>query len=292
MPSKQTLTIGFAVFNGEKFLRRRLENILSQTFEDFSLIISDNASTDKTSNICQEYQKKDSRIKYFRQPSNSGGINNFLWLLDKAKTEYFVWAAVDDIWSSNFLECNLSNLREKNDIIGSISNLYYFDNYEKFDIKTFDINSYNKTHVLATSGNYEERVSKYVGFNQTSVLYSIFRTRLLQQSVVRRAIVAWDTALIFRVLKHGNFNINFKSSMYRFSKGTAWDKESLSYKTSLSERKITFVEAMLTFLPFTLISLRTMGIRIFSKNIKWFFLLNFRGERKFYKDLLGIKNKI
>ena len=289
MPSKQTLTIGFAVFNGEKFLRRRLENILSQTFEDFSLIISDNASTDKTSNICQEYQKKDSRIKYFRQPSNIGGTNNFLWLIDKAETEYFVWAAVDDIWSSNFLECNITDLREKNDVIGSISNLYYFDNYEKFNIKTFDVNSYNKTHVLATSGNYEERVSKYVGFNQTSVLYSIFRTRLLQQSVVRHAIVAWDTALIFRVLKHGNFNINFKSSMYRTRISATWTKEDLSYKTSLSHRKITFAEAMLTFLPFTLISLKTMGIGIFLKNIKWFFLLNFRGERRFYKDLLGIK---
>ena len=77
--------------------------------------------------------------------------------------------------------------------------------------------------------------------------------------------------------------------MYRSSKGASWTKEDLSYIISLSERKITFFESMLTFLPFTLISLKTMGIRIFLKNIKWFLLLNFRGERRFYKDLLGIK---
>ena len=61
------LSIGLPVFNGEDYLREALDALLGQTFEDFELIISDNASTDQTPNICESYRKQDSRIRYFRQ---------------------------------------------------------------------------------------------------------------------------------------------------------------------------------------------------------------------------------
>ena len=58
------LSIGLPVHNGEKFIRKAIESILSQTFTDFELIISNNASTDLTEQICNEYKEKDNRIKY------------------------------------------------------------------------------------------------------------------------------------------------------------------------------------------------------------------------------------
>jgi len=290
--NQKILTVGFPIYNGEKFLKRRLDNILTQSYNNFLIIISDNASTDKTEQICKEYQKIDPRITYVKQTKNLGGINNFLWLINNSNTEYFVWAAADDIWSPDFLENNIKNLQNNGDNVGSIGYVYYFDD-ERFSVDTFDKNNYTKQHVRSTDGTYEQRLQKYVNFNQTSALYSIFRTNILKKSVVQHAIVAWDTALIFRALKYGNFAVDQQSSMYRYSKGTAWDKESLSYKTSLSERKISFFEAMLTFLPFTIISLKSLGIRIFLKNFEWFFLLNFRGERRFFKDLIkNLKEKL
>jgi len=282
---QKILTVGFAVYNGEKFLKRRLDNILTQSYNSFLIIISDNASTDKTQEICKEYQKNDPRVTYVRQDKNLGGSNNFLWLINNSNTEYCVLAAVDDFWSQNFLENNIKNLQNNSDSVGSIGNVYYFDD-ERFSMDTFDKNSYTKQHVRSTDGTYEQRLQKYVNFNQTSALYSIFRTNILKKSVVQHAIVAWDTALIFRALKYGNFIVDQQSSMYRFSKGTSSVEELLSYKFSLSERKISFFEAMLTFLPFTIISLKAMGIRIFLKNFEWFLLLNFRGERRFLKDLI------
>ena len=87
MSNKKILTIGLPVFNGEKFLRRRLENILSQTFEDFLLVISDNNSNDKTFDICMEFQRLDKRITYVKQNFNQP-IPNMLTLLDNSNTKH------------------------------------------------------------------------------------------------------------------------------------------------------------------------------------------------------------
>lgn len=103
---KQTpqVSIGMPVFNGEKFIREALDSLLTQTFTDFELIISDNASTDGTEAICRGYAEKDGRIRYVRQVTNLGVIENFQYVLDEADGEYFMWAAADDVWDKNWLE--------------------------------------------------------------------------------------------------------------------------------------------------------------------------------------------
>ena len=106
MNHKPKVTIGMPVYNGEKFLYNSLKSLISQSFSNFELLISDNASTDRTSKICEEFARKDQRIKYFRQAENIGPWRNFKFLLDKADTEYFMWSAADDIRSDNFIELN------------------------------------------------------------------------------------------------------------------------------------------------------------------------------------------
>jgi cellulose synthase/poly-beta-1,6-N-acetylglucosamine synthase-like glycosyltransferase len=66
------LTIGLPVYNGEKYVAESIEALLCQSFKDFELIISDNASTDSTGDIARRYEKQDSRVRYFRQPQNVG----------------------------------------------------------------------------------------------------------------------------------------------------------------------------------------------------------------------------
>ena len=62
------LSIGLPVYNGERFLAQALECLLAQTFRDFELVISDNASTDRTSEICYAYVQRDPRVRYVRNP--------------------------------------------------------------------------------------------------------------------------------------------------------------------------------------------------------------------------------
>ena len=98
------------VYNGEKYIREALDSLLEQTFTDFELVISDNASTDGTEGICREYAVKDARIRYVRQPENRGWQFNFKFVLDEARGEYFMWMAYDDMTSSNDYLATLVNV--------------------------------------------------------------------------------------------------------------------------------------------------------------------------------------
>jgi glycosyltransferase involved in cell wall biosynthesis len=113
------VSIGLPVFNGEDFLRRALDTLLAQTFVNFELIISDNASTDKTEEICKEYAARDSRIRYIRQASNLGGLENFNFVLREAHSRYFMWAAVDDQWDPLFIQSLLRRLENDRTAIGA-----------------------------------------------------------------------------------------------------------------------------------------------------------------------------
>ena len=99
------------VYNGEPFIRRAIDSLLVQTFTDFELIVSDNASTDNTESICREYATKDNRIKYIRQSINMGATAHFQFVAAKARSEYFMWAACDDCWMPGFVESLLRALQ-------------------------------------------------------------------------------------------------------------------------------------------------------------------------------------
>ncbi len=98
------LSIGLPVYNGERYLRFALDSILNQTYTDFELLINDNASTDNTKVICQEYASRDPRVRYFRNVENVGAAANFNMVFERARGEYFKWAAADDVISPEFLE--------------------------------------------------------------------------------------------------------------------------------------------------------------------------------------------
>lgn len=97
------VTVGVPVFNGGEMLREALDGLLAQSFTDFEIVISDNASTDATPATCREFAARDARIRVLRQPTNVGPFPNFLATLDAARGEYFCWAAHDDLRAADFL---------------------------------------------------------------------------------------------------------------------------------------------------------------------------------------------
>ena len=95
--------VGMPVYNGERYLEEALDSILAQSFDDFELVISDNASTDRTEEICRAYAHKDERIRYFRMRENYGVIDNFNNAFRLSAGEYFKWAASDDVCEHDYL---------------------------------------------------------------------------------------------------------------------------------------------------------------------------------------------
>lgn len=104
------ISLGMPIYNGATFLRETLDSLLQQTFGDFELIISDNASTDETSDICRDYARRDPRIRYERLSENAGAIANFNRLPNLATGEYYKWVAADDLCMPRFLECTLQTI--------------------------------------------------------------------------------------------------------------------------------------------------------------------------------------
>jgi glycosyltransferase involved in cell wall biosynthesis len=97
------VSIGLPVYNGERYLRECLDGLLAQTFDDFELIVSDNASTDGTEAMAREYAARDPRVRYHRHPANRGAAWNFNEAFRLGRGEYFKWAAYDDICRPTFL---------------------------------------------------------------------------------------------------------------------------------------------------------------------------------------------
>jgi glycosyltransferase involved in cell wall biosynthesis len=106
------LSVGLPVYNGSSYVAESIEALLGQTFEDFELIISDNASTDETPDVCRHYEKLDSRIRYFRQPRNVGLAPNHNFCVEQARGELFKWAAGDDLYAKDLLEKCVAALDE------------------------------------------------------------------------------------------------------------------------------------------------------------------------------------
>ena len=98
------VSIGLPVYNGENFLAEAVESVINQSFTDWEMIISDNASTDGTEKLCRTYAAQDSRIRYFRHPENLGAAPNFNYTVAEANGEFFQWLAHDDYLAAEWLE--------------------------------------------------------------------------------------------------------------------------------------------------------------------------------------------
>ena len=104
------LSIGLPVYNGEACLQEALDSILGQSFEDFELLLSDNASTDRTREICEACVASDPRVRYVRHEQNLGAAGNFNFVVHEAKGEYFKWASHDDRMHPTLLERSIAVL--------------------------------------------------------------------------------------------------------------------------------------------------------------------------------------
>jgi len=102
MPAPR-LSIGLPVYNGGRFLAAAIDSLLEQDYRDFELVISDNASKDRTPEICAQYAARDPRVRFYRAETNRGAKWNFREVFERSTAKYFKWAAHDDLSRQGFL---------------------------------------------------------------------------------------------------------------------------------------------------------------------------------------------
>lgn len=168
------VSIGMPVFNDEKFLVKALNSLLSQTFADFELIISDDASSDGSAKICQEYAKADKRITYIRQPVNIGISANMRFLVSKASGTYFMWAGNDDKWDKKFLERLVPALDKNKDAIAAFCPMVFIDENDKI------LESYGIRRSDYRAPRADQRLRKLILAFDDSFGYGLFRRTEIQ----------------------------------------------------------------------------------------------------------------
>jgi len=155
--------------------------LLNQTFFNFELIISDNASTDRTEEICRKYLQRDARIIYFRQKENIGAAANFQFVLDHAQTGLFMWAAYDDEWAKNYLMDAAALLGDENiDFV-----------FPTFSVRSIKLNIGKKfdreIFGFIESTDRKQRVLQFLALHHDShkcnIVYSLFRTEFLRSAL-------------------------------------------------------------------------------------------------------------
>ena len=117
MNAPSLVSIGVPVYNAENFVEEALNSLVRQTWTNLEIIISDNASTDRTEEICRRFAASDSRIRYYRNDVNIGAGKNYNRVFELSRGEYFKWAAHDDVCAPRFIEQCAVALNEQPDVV-------------------------------------------------------------------------------------------------------------------------------------------------------------------------------
>ena len=200
MNTTPLVSVGLFVYNGERFIEEALQSILNQTFTDFELIISDNASTDRTGEIAQAYAKRDDRIRYYRNEKNIGAGWNARRVYELATGKYFRWATADDLLEPDLLRRCVEILENDPDCVVAHARTKEVD----------ENGSFIKNYVQPMRTDYDDPVARFremmlFGGDRCYQIYGVMRMSALRQIPPQGIYVNADGVLLARMSLLGRF---------------------------------------------------------------------------------------
>jgi glycosyltransferase involved in cell wall biosynthesis len=196
MSAVPRLSIGLPVYNGEGLLSEAIEALLGQSYKDFELIISDNASTDGTAEICRDYEAQDSRVRYIRRPRNVGVIANHNGLVGAARGEFFKWASHDDLYAGDYLQRCVDTLDEHPEAVLAHAWWVLMDE-SCHPMKFF-------THPESTAAPRAPDRFRSMLFNgRADWFYAVYRTSILRKTPLHASYHGGDRTLMAELALHG-----------------------------------------------------------------------------------------
>ena len=193
------VSIGLPVYNGENFLAAALDSLVAQTFTDFELIISDNASTDGTSVICREYAAKDPRVRYFRSEVNRGAAWNFNNTFHQSRGEYFKWAAHDDSHHPDFIAKCVEVLDRSPEVVLCFTRTTFID-AEGHETKEF------KYRLDLVEAPLRKRFFHFVsGGYIVHEIFGVIRSDVLRKTPLIDGYLGSDLVLLGKLNLYGDF---------------------------------------------------------------------------------------
>lgn len=201
--SRQLVSIGLPVYNGELFIQRAIDSLLAQDHENLELIISDNNSNDRTQEICMQYAQKDKRVRYYRAIENMGAFWNFNHVFELSGGAYFMWASHDDYWETEYIRACLKAYEISPEIILVSAFCESFDPEGKRD-------SFLDKGFATIGLSPQERFKKYKriihsGHHIGGMFYGIYKKEFLSKVMPMGRIIANDHLVLAALCFEGEF---------------------------------------------------------------------------------------
>jgi glycosyltransferase involved in cell wall biosynthesis len=197
------VSIGMPLYNGEPFLASALSSILAQSYTDFELIVSDNASTDGSMDVVQAFAARDSRIRIRRSEKNLGAAANYNVLVELARGKYFKWAAHDDILAPDYLaRCVEALDRNPDAVLAYPATVMIDERGTPTDEDPYDVGGLDDREPHVRFRRYMERAWPRCGCN---AVFGLIRTDLLKQSRLIGAYASSDKILLGELALLGRF---------------------------------------------------------------------------------------
>lgn len=208
LPSVHTqprVSIGLPVYNGERYVGEAIQAVLSQSFTDLELVISDNASTDGTRAICEDAARSDPRIRYYRNSKNLGAAPNFNRCFALASpSEYFKWITYDDLITDNFLERCIEALDSDAEVSLAFPTLVHADAEGNVTSRQRQAD----LSLIEDQPGYRAQQLIQYGLESPDIywtLYGVMRRSALEKTDLHGNYIASDQVLLFQLAFTGKF---------------------------------------------------------------------------------------
>jgi glycosyltransferase involved in cell wall biosynthesis len=205
------VTVGLPVYNGARYLRESLTSILAQSFTDFEVVVTDNASSDRTGDICRELGARDPRVRYIRNDRNLGAAANYNRAFENARGRYFKWVAHDDAYDPTFLERCVATLEADEGAVACYSPAVFIDETGKVLDHTEQILDY-------TVPRPSERLRRWLFDKEDGWCHpvtGVIRTETLRRTRLIGPFVGSDVTLVGELLLHGTIRRTEERVFYR-----------------------------------------------------------------------------
>lgn len=231
MPRKLLVTIGIPTYNRVEFLEKSIKSALEQDYISIEIIISDNASSDKTQNLCNEYVAKYDSIKYVRQPTNVGATENFSFVLQSARGEYFMWLGDDDWIDSSYVsECMKIHTTESSVSLVAGTPIYYRLGIVDHVGKLFELtNSYWMLRVI----------QYYAKVADNGMFYGVMHTAELREASMPN-VMGGDWHLMANIVSLGRARLCSRVSVHRELGGATTSYRKIAHSLGLSRIQAIF----------------------------------------------------
>jgi glycosyltransferase involved in cell wall biosynthesis len=194
------VSVGMPVYNGERYIAQAIESILQQTCQEFEIVISDNASTDRTEEICRELASRDRRIRYVRQERNLGSGRNHNVVYQLSRGEFFKWHSHDDKVAPTYLAKCVEVLDRDPSVVICYSNTVIIDE----DNNPLE-NPYKR--ILRDDAPSPSRRFREMAWYEHLCfpIYGVIRTDALRRTPLMGCYTGGDNVLLARLALLGRF---------------------------------------------------------------------------------------